>query len=75
MDKTFIRIFVSVFGLVGLGLLTGAYFALSSEISFRADHLPRRERLWTWNQPRAARVEPCIDRWSSSWIVMTVSIA
>jgi hypothetical protein len=39
MDKNFIRIFVLVFGLVGLGLLTGAFFALRSEISFRAGAL------------------------------------
>jgi len=39
MDKNFIRIFILVFGLVGLGLLTGTFFALSSEISFRAGAL------------------------------------
>ncbi len=37
MEKIFMRIFVLVFGLVGVGLLTGAFFALKSEMSFRAD--------------------------------------
>jgi hypothetical protein len=35
MDKNLIRIFALVFGLIGLGLLTGAYFAAKSEITFR----------------------------------------
>jgi hypothetical protein len=39
VDKTFNRIFFSVFGLVGLGLLTGAFFALRSEMSFRSGAL------------------------------------
>ena len=36
MDKYFLRIFVSVFGLVGLVFLTVALFALRAEIKFRA---------------------------------------
>jgi len=35
MDKRFLRLFVPVFGLIGLGLLTGAFFSVKSEIAFR----------------------------------------
>jgi len=35
MGKNFILLFVLLFGLVGLGLLTGAFFAVRSEINFR----------------------------------------
>lgn len=39
MDKIFIRVFFSLFGLIGLGLLTGAFFVLNSELSFRSGSL------------------------------------
>jgi hypothetical protein len=35
MDKNLIRIFVLVFGLIGLGLLTASFFSIKSEITFR----------------------------------------
>jgi hypothetical protein len=38
-ERNFIGIFVLVLGLAGLGLLTGAYFAIRSELSFRASAL------------------------------------
>lgn len=39
MEKNLIRIFVLVFGLADLGLLTGGYFAVRSEITFRTGAL------------------------------------